>query len=124
MVAGSQSGGQTLLAALWAQPPRLRGLESSRPPAFPGPLVPVWSLIPRQMSPHDPLSILSLRQSSPALQYARPSQVQQQSLQSTAVSNEREKNTFNIITFLYLSFLSISEFKFLSISCSVIGIQI
>ena len=76
VVAGSQSGGQTLLAALWAQPPRVRGLESSRPPAIPGPLVPVWSLIPRQMSPHDPLGILPLRQSSPALQHARPSQVQ------------------------------------------------
>ena len=72
VVARPRAGGETLLAALWAQPPGLLCLENSLPPAFYGPLVPVWPISPGQLPPHDPLGLLSLRHPPPPLQHVRP----------------------------------------------------
>ena len=48
---------ETLLAALWTQPPRLRCLETPGPPALHDPLVPLWSCSGRVKLSHCSRSI-------------------------------------------------------------------
>ena len=50
MVAQPQPRRATVLADLWDQPPRLRGLETPRPPGLHGPLVPQQPLSPGRVN--------------------------------------------------------------------------